>query len=183
MKNLKFLGFALNVATLSCGLSAAHAGPADLQFSQVVDDFVFGTLALSPVMASTVGYHKHRGEMLEDKLDDFSAAGIKSAIHLQRDIEERIAKLDPKALNPEQHADIGIMHDALRATRLDIEDVQSYRHNPTIYVELIGNALYTPYVLHYAPAEQRFKHIIHRLIAIPRLVRQAGQNLGDSPEV
>jgi len=183
MKNLKFLGFALSVATLSCGMSSAQAGPADLQFSQVVDDFVFGTLALSPVTASTVGYHKHHGEMLEDKLDDFSPAGIKASINLQRDIEERIAKLDAKALNPEQHADIDIMRDAIQATRLDIEDVQSYRHNPTIYVELIGNALYTPYVLHYAPAEQRFKHIIQRLSGIPDLVRQAEQNLVDSPEI
>jgi len=183
MKNLKFLGFALNVAILSCGLEPAQAGPADLQFSQVVDDFVFGTLALSPVTASTVGYHKHHGEMLEDKLDDFSAAGIKASINLQRDIEERIAKLDAKALNPEQHADIDIMRDAIQATRLDIEELQSYRHNPTIYVELIGNALYTPYVLHYAPAEQRFKHIIQRLIGIPDLVRQAEQNLVDSPDI
>ena len=59
-------------------MTAAQAAPADLQFSQVVDDFVFGSLALSPVTASTVGYHKHHGEMLEDELDDFSAAGIKA---------------------------------------------------------------------------------------------------------
>jgi len=183
MKNLKFLGFALIVAILGSAREPAQAGPADLQFSQVVDDFVFGTLALSPVTASAVGYHRHHGEMLEDKLDDFSAAGIKASLNLQRDIEERIAKLDPKALNPEQRADIEIMQDAIRATRLDVEDVQSYRHNPTIYVELVGNALYTPYVLHYAPADERFKHIIQRLIAIPTLVRRAEQNLGDSPEV
>ena len=75
------------------------------------------------------------------------------------------------------------MHDAIQATRLDIEEVQSYRHNPTIYVELIGNALYTPYVLHYAAADERFKHIIQRLIRIPELVRQAEQNLSDSPEI
>src|SRR5258708_12865799 len=101
MKNLKFLGFALNVAILSCALETAQAGPADLQFSQVVDDFVFGTLALSPVTASTVGYHKHHGEILEDKLDDFSAAGFNSSINFLRDIEERTPNLDPKALSPD----------------------------------------------------------------------------------
>src|ERR1700675_2344666 len=106
MKNLKFLGFALNVAILGCGLSLAQAGPADLQFNQVVDDFVFGTLALSPVTASTVGYHRHHGEMLEDQLDDFSATGIKAQIKLQLDIEARIDRLDAKALNSEQRADI-----------------------------------------------------------------------------
>ena len=183
MKNLRFLGFALGVAIWSFGVTSTRAAPADLQFSQVVDDFVFGSLALSPVTASTVGYHRHHGEMLEDQLDDFSAAGIKAQIKLQRDIEARIEKLDAKALNSEERADIEVMHDAIEATRLDIEEVQSYRHNPTIYVELIGNALYTPYVLHYAPAEERFKHIIQRLIRIPELVRQAEQNLIDSPEI
>ena len=183
MKNLKFLGFALGAAIWSFGVTSTRAAPADLQFSQVVDDFVFGSLALSPVTASTVGYHRHHGEMLEDQLDDFSAAGIKAQIKLQRDIEARIEKLDAKALNSEERADIEVMHDAIEATRLDIEEVQSYRHNPTIYVELIGNALYTPYVLHYAPAEERFKHIIQRLIRIPELVRQAEQNLSDSPEI
>ncbi len=183
MKNLRHLGFAFNVAILSCGLSLAQAEPGDQQFSRVVDDFVFGSLALSPVTASTVGYHKHHGEMLEDQLDDFSAAGIKASINLQRDIEARIEKLDPNVLNAEQRADIDIMRDAIQATRLDIEEVQSYRHNPTIYVELVGNALYTPYVLHYAAADERFKHIIQRLIRIPQLVRQGEQNLVDSPEI
>ena len=183
MKNLRHLGFALSMAIGAWGISVARATPADLQFSQVVDDFVFGTLALSPVTASTVGYHKHHGEMLEDKLDDFSAAGIKAQIKLQRDIETRIDKLDANAFNQEQRADIEVMRDAIGATRLDIEEVQSYRHNPTIYVELVGNALYTPYVLHYAPAEERFKHIIQRLIRIPQLVRQAEANLSDSPEI
>ena len=183
MKNLKFLGFALIVAICSLGVVPARAASADLQFNQVVDDFVFGTLALSPVTASTVGYHRHRGEMLEDQLDDFSAAGIKAQIKLQGDVEARIDRLDAKALNSEQRADIEVMRDAILATRLDIEEVQSYRHNPTIYVELIGNALYTPYVLHYAAADERFKHIITRLTQIPELVRQAEQNLIDSPEI
>jgi uncharacterized protein (DUF885 family) len=183
MKNLKFLGFALNLAICSFGVTVARAAPPDLKFNQVVDDFVFGTLALSPVTASTVGYHRHHGEILEDQLDDFSAAGIKAQIKLQRDIEARIDRLDAKALNSEQRADIEVMRDAIQATRLDIEEVQSYRHNPTIYVELIGNALYTPYVLHYAAADERFKHIIQRLTQIPELVRQAEQNLNDSPEI
>ena len=76
MKNLKYLSFALGVAIWSFGIAPARAAPADLQFNQVVDDFVFGSLALSPVTASTVGYHRHHGEMLEDQLDDFSEAGI-----------------------------------------------------------------------------------------------------------
>ena len=183
MKLTKLLKIALGAAALCGGALLAHGAPADLQFNQVVDDFVFGSLALSPVTASTVGYHRHHGDMLEDELDDFSAAGVKANLDLQRAIEARITKLDPKWLNSEQRADVDIMHDAILATRLDVEEIQSYRHNPTIYVELIGNALYTPYVLHWAPAAERYKHIIQRLIRIPELVRQAEQNLQDAPEI
>jgi uncharacterized protein (DUF885 family) len=183
MKLNKKLTVALAAAALSCGAPLARSAPADSQFNQIVDDYVFGSLALSPVTASTVGYHQHHGRVLEDELDDFSAAGIKANLTLQRDIEARLEKLDPKWLNPEQRADVDIIHDAILATRLDVEEMQSYRHNPTIYVELIGNALYTPYVLHYAPAAERYKHIVQRLIAIPELVRQAEQNLQDAPEV
>jgi uncharacterized protein (DUF885 family) len=183
MKNLKYLGSTLGVAVMIGCLQTARAAPADLQFTQVVDDFVFGTLALSPTAATGIGYHRHHGAMLDDQLEDFSPAGIKASLNLLRDIEVAIAKLDAKAFNAEQRADIDIMHDAIEATRLDVEEVQSYRHNPTMYVELIGNALYTPYVLHYAPAEERFKHIIKRLRLVPQLLRQAEENLQDSPEI
>src|ERR1700743_1740690 len=127
MRLNKSLTVALGAAALSCGALPGRAAPADSPFNQIVDDYVFGSLALSPVTASTVGYHKHQGQMLEDELDDFSAAGIKAQIKLQRDIEARMESLDAKTLSPEERADIEIMHDAISATRLDIEEVQSYR--------------------------------------------------------
>jgi uncharacterized protein (DUF885 family) len=91
--------------------------------------------------------------------------------------------LDGGSLDAEQRADVDIMRDALAATRLELEDIQSYRHNPTTYVELLGNGLYSPYVLQYAPAAERYRHIINRLTQVPELIRQAEANLQDSPEV
>ena len=46
-----------------------------------------------------------------------------------------------------------------------------------------SSALFSPYVLNYAPKEQRFGHIIKRLEKIPALFEQAKANLIDSPEV
>jgi uncharacterized protein (DUF885 family) len=50
-------------------------------------------------------------------------------------------------------------------------------------VELVGNALFPPFVLEYAPLDTRFGHIIQRLSRIPALMDQAKMNLLDSPEV
>src|ERR1700676_3409091 len=162
--------------------ATAHAASTD-PFEQLLDDFVLGTLALSPTYATGYGYHVHHGASLDDMLDDFSPAGIAASRSLLRDIETRIARLDTGALDAEQRADIDIMRDALGASALELDEIQSYRHNPTAYVELLGNGLYTPYVLHYAPATERYRHIINRLNRIPELIRQAEANLRDSPEV
>ena len=161
--------------------TAAKAGT-ESPFDQLVDDFVFGTLALSPTNATGVGYHLHHGASLDDMLDDFSPAGIAAARTLQSDIETRIARLDAASLDAQQRADIDIMHDALGASRLEFDEIQGYRHNPTTYVELLGNGLYSPYVLQYAPAPERYRHIINRMLKIPELIRQAEANLQDSPE-
>ena len=153
------------------------------QFERLVDDFIFGTLALSPTSATAAGYHEHHGTSLDDMLDDFSPAGIAASRNLVRDIEARIAKFDAASLDAEQRADIDIIRDALGASRLELDDIQGYRHNPTTYVELLGNALYSPYVLQYAPAPERYRHIINRLNKVPELVRQAEANLQDAPDV
>jgi uncharacterized protein (DUF885 family) len=50
-------------------------------------------------------------------------------------------------------------------------------------VELVGNGLYTPYVLQYAPTLDRYRHIINRMNQIPEFIRQAKANLQDSPDI
>jgi uncharacterized protein (DUF885 family) len=161
----------------------AGKGAAGTQFEQLVDDFVFGTLALSPTTATGVGYHVHRDAQLDDLWDDFSPAGIAASRTFLHDMEARIGRLDSAALDAEQRADIDIMHDALGASRLELDEIQGYQHNPTTYVEMVGNGLYTPYVLQYAPTLERYRHIINRMNQIPEFIRQAKANLQDSPDI
>src|SRR5271168_2007541 len=106
-------------AWLVCVLCAANVGAAptnakpatpDAVFEQLVDDFVLGTLALSPTNATGYGYHTHHGTSLDDMLDDFSPAGIAASRSLLHDIEARIARLDTGTLDAQQRADIDIMH-------------------------------------------------------------------------
>ena len=162
---------------------ASAAGAVAQRFDQLVDDFVYDTLALSPVSATGQGYHIHKGVNLDDELDDFSPQGMAAQRSLLDDIEARLSKFDAASLDAEQLADAEILRNAIGASRLELDEIQSFRHNPTVYVELVGNALYTPDVLHYAPAPERFRHIIARLKKVPALVRQAEANLNDSPAV
>ena len=84
---------------------------------------------------------------------------------------------------PESRADLQIMQNQVALALLDLEETQSYLHNPTLYVEMAGNALFTPLTLEYAPLPVRIRHIIARLQKLPLLLDQARTNLISSPAI
>jgi uncharacterized protein (DUF885 family) len=152
-------------------------------FSKLTEDFVYGSLALSPVSATQAGYHEHQGVRLDEKLDDFSPSGVDATRKFDAEFKDRLAAIDQQTLSAEERADYQIIQNAVDLSWLDLQQIQNYRHNPTTYVELVGNALFSPFVLEYAPVDVRFGHIIQRLARVPVLMDQAKMNLTDSPEV
>jgi uncharacterized protein (DUF885 family) len=159
--------------------AAAAAAAADA----VVNDFVYGSLALTPVAATAAGYHLHGQQRLDGLWDDYSAAGLAKARRFNEQLLRRLDALPGAALDAERSADLEIVRDNVNLNLLEYDRIRNYRHNPTVYVELVGNGLYNPYVLDYAPLEQRFQHIVHRLQGIPALMAQARANLLDAPAV
>jgi uncharacterized protein (DUF885 family) len=161
--------------------SDARRQPAD--FEKLTDDLLYGSLALSPVSATQAGYHTHNGVQLDEQLDDFSAAGIAAQRLFWEGLKMRIDALNSASLDKEQQADLDIMKNQITLAMLELDTIQSYKHNPTVYVELAGNALFPPYMLNYAPKEKRFQQITRRLEKFPALFEQAKANLTDAPEV
>jgi uncharacterized protein (DUF885 family) len=166
---------------MSCETKKPETASAD--FDKMVDDFVYGSLALSPIGAAATGYHMHNGVSMDEALDDYSPEAIAGEQKFFEDFNLRLGGLDQTKLDRDQTADVGIIKNAIGGSLLELQEIQSFRHNPTLYVELIGNALYTPFMLNYAPKEVRFGHIIKRLQRVPTLLDQAKANLVDSPEV
>ena len=153
------------------------------EFEKLTDDLLYGTLALSPVTATQTGYHEHNGMPLDEALDDYSQMGIERQKQFYEGIQSRVNALNATSLDKEQQADLEIMKNQLNLQLLELNTIQSFKHNPTIYVELAGNALFVPFILEYAPKDQRFRHIVMRLEKMPALFEQAKVNLVDAPEV
>ncbi len=146
-------------------------------------DFLHGALALSPVSATSTGLHEWNGVLLDNLLDDFSPAGLQKARIFFQQSRATAGVLAKKDSAAEAQADLEVIRLQCDSALLDLDRIQSYRHNPTGYVELIGNALYTPYVQNYAPLGTRFERIIERMQRIPGFLQQAKQNLADSPAI
>jgi uncharacterized protein (DUF885 family) len=164
--------------------SAPPPKPAAVSFDPIAGEFVYGTLALSPVSATGAGYHTHQSVRLDEQLDDYSAAGIEKQRQFYTSFRDRLGK-DVRAdeLSAEDRADFDIVSDQIALGLLELDRIQSYKHNPTLYVELLGNALFNPFVLEYAPQPERMRHIIARIEKIPAFLEQAKGNLISAPEI
>jgi uncharacterized protein (DUF885 family) len=107
-------------------------------FDKLTKEFVEGSLALSPVGATQAGYHVHKGVNLDESLDDFSDRGIEAQRQFYVDFHARFGALDAATLTAEQRADLEIMTDQISLGLLELDAIQNYRHNPTVYVELVS---------------------------------------------
>ena len=174
------------VLTIGLALLISSCSPEPLKekLSDLIEEFIYTSLSNSPVTATQVGYHKHGAIELDSQLDDFSPAALDKQRRWYQDLRLRLQRsVDPKSLTPEDRADLEIVHDQISLALLELQSIQNYRHNPTLYVELIGNALYSPFVLEYTDKSERYEHIIERLQAVPGFLQQARINLASAPEI
>lgn len=168
---------------LAAGCTSAPP-PKPAAFDAMAEEFVYGALALSPVSATGAGYHVHQGAKLDELLDDYSAGGIDKQRQFYAGFRDRLTRdLKADQFSPEDRADYDIVSDQISLGLLELDRIESYKHNPTVYVELIGNALFNPFVLEYAPQPERMGHIIARIEKIPALLEQAKQNLTAAPDI
>ena len=166
-------------AALLAGCGAKQSPALDMS-----EQFVYDMLALSPSSATSVGFHQHRGMRLDAMLDDVSKAGLDRQRRFFNDYKRRFDDVSRQPdLSAEDRADIELIRNQIELSLLELDTIQGWKHNPTTYVELIGNALYSPYVLDYAPKTRRFRDIVARIQKLPTVLEQARANLTDSPEV
>jgi len=182
---MRSLNPSLGIAALVAVMIASGCGPRRPEaFSQLAEEFVYGSLALSPVGATAAGYHEHKGVRLDEMLDDLSPAGIERQRNFYREFRRRLTTgVRAGDLPADDRADYDILADQIALGLLELDEIQNWRHNPTLYVELIGNALFLPHVLDYAPRPQRVRHIIARMEKIPAFLDQARKNLAGAPDI
>jgi uncharacterized protein (DUF885 family) len=173
---------ALLLVLLLFSTGCAQKTPAG-QFPALVEDFVYTTLAFSPVTASGQGLHKYKDQDFDSILDDLRPRTIQRQRQYYVDLHQKLAGFDKNSLSPEDRADYDIVDTQIGIALFDLDVAQTWRHSPQSYVELIGSALFNPLVLEYAPKADRFRHIIARMKEIPNFIEVARRQLRDVPPV
>ena len=175
---------ALIVLPLSVFLCASCARkPESGEFTKLSDEAVYKILSFSPVYASSQGLHKFNGQDFDRDLDQMGFRFLQVQRNYYVDLHKRLAQFDKDALSPEDRADYDILDYQIGLALFDTDVARSWQRSPQLYVELIGNALFNPFVLEYAPKDERFRHIVARLEKIPGFVDGARRQLRDVPPI
>lgn len=147
------------------------------KFAELSDQFIKEALVLSPSTASQAGYHKHSDKKtgktieLDAQLDEMSSVAITRQREFFADWQERFHKEAPlQSLGPEDAADWQLIEDQIGLQLLELDQIQNYKHNPTVAVELVGSSLFQPLTEDYAPKNVRLAHILSRVSQVPRLM-------------
>jgi len=169
---------------LSLVLFAVGCGKTPSQkLTALSEEFVYGSLAFSPSAATAAGLHQYQKQNFDEMLDDFGAQSLAKQRTFYEKFGDRLADLKTGELTPEDRADLTILQDQIALNLLDLTEIHSHLHSPQLYVETLGNALFAPYVLEYAPKPDRIRHIIARLQKVPLYLDQASTNLVSAPDV
>lgn len=143
-------------------------------FDRLAQETLDAILRIHPTRATAQGYHRY-----DDCLEDLSRDAVGSAIDIYRRHLARLQAVDAAALDLGRRVDQRLLLNELRSSLFDLEEVQSYRHDPTLYNDILGfSTLFLTLLPEEAPEwPERLHSLGRRLERFPRLLASARSNL------
>jgi hypothetical protein len=167
------------LATTAC-LTIAAACQADRSpsFAEFVDRYLDDFARRHPSIAAGNGLHQH-----DDRLDDFTAAGIaEEIVALKRDAGT-LAAFDTTALTPDERVDRTILAGIIDGWLLEQETLQNWKRNPMLYASALSDGVHNLMSMESDPAPVRMRRIISKLSQLPTLLDAARANLDNPPRL
>ncbi len=163
----------------AAALPEAAAGSGDAALMQLADqyfdDYYFPT---RPSDATAAGIHRY-----DDRLEDFSRAGLRQKIQALHAFERRIQAVDATLLSERVQGDRELLLSNIRSTLLDLETIRPWEKNPDIYTSALTNAAFVIMERDFAPVAVRLQALIARERAMPAALANARENLRDPPAI
>lgn len=164
------------LAVLLAGVLAASVpaprAAAATPFGDLTQTYVNELEARDPLFADSIGIHTY-----DDRLPDFSRRGHLSDMTWYRAWRAKVSAALASGLSLNDEVDAHALIDTIDQTLFEDGALNPYAHDPTLYTAAIGNGVYNLTGRHYAPIEERMRHVAPRMRAVPALVAAAKANL------
>src|ERR1051326_4431517 len=141
-----------------------------------VDDYFRALFEWNPSTATSIGFHEY-----DSKLEDLSAAAIQARIEKLKQLKTELTDVRQGNLSEADDIDAQLLDSQINGELLDLETLQTWRHNPMNYVGLPGSAIDSLMKRNFAPAAERLRSVTARLKAVPALMDQMKANIENPP--
>ena len=168
---------------ITLALIATVAGSPSLQsqspaFARFVDRYLDDFARRHPSIAAGNGIHDH-----DDRLDDFSAAGIAAEVKALEGDAAALRAFDPKTLTPDERVDQRILLGIIDGWLLEQQTLQNWRRNPMLYASALADGVHNLMTMTSDPAPVRMRRIISKLHQLPAFLNDAKVNVVNPPRL
>jgi uncharacterized protein (DUF885 family) len=151
---------------------APVAGSGDAAFDALEKSIIEDNNARHPSYATDLGFHE-----FDDKLEDFSAAGMQAEIAAADKFRQDLEAIKPQTLSLDRALDREYLIRQMMDTKLQLDTIRMWQKDPDFYSSGVTNAAYAIMKRDYAPADVRLKALIAREKLMPAALEQARKNL------
>lgn len=148
----------------------------DGEFETLSNEYLEEFLQMNPEWATLLGDHR-----FDDRLGDYSKAGIADSLAMEKRYLARLDALDPARLSTVNATDYAILRSRIEESIFSAEVLREFEWNPLLYN--VGGSIYGLLARDFAPEQERLRNLSQRLHSIPTVLAAARQNLVNPPRV
>jgi hypothetical protein len=161
------------------GILLSQQNPEDEKFKKALDGYFDALWKFYPTAGTLIGYHNH-----DNRLEDFSSKSIeKRHDALDGFNQEFVTKIDKMKLSPELQIEHELILNNLEFELLKHENLIPWEYNPVYYNQIFAKTVSSLMEGEFAPIGTRAKNAADRLKSLPKLIKQAKDNLKTPAEL
>jgi len=164
---------------MSIGFLLSEQNQEDSKFEKFIQTYLDEMWKHYPTAATLAGFHKY-----DDKLENLSDKNIEKRHEaLDGFNQEVVSKIDKFKLSPELQIEHGMIVDALDLELFNHEALIPWEYDPIFYNNIFSNCVRSLLTKEFAPLDTRAKNASERLKDLPKLIKQAKENLKTPPQI
>jgi hypothetical protein len=172
LRLLLLAALCLTTAPIACRQESAPT------FAEFVDRYLDDFARRHPSIAAGNGLHEH-----DDRLDDFTAAGIEQEIAALKRDAGTLAAFDTTSLTSDERVDRLILLGIIDGWLLEQETLQNWKRNPMLYASALSDGVHNLMAMESDPAPVRMRRIISKLGQVSTLLDAGRANLENPPKL
>jgi uncharacterized protein (DUF885 family) len=171
--------FIMVFALANSGMLHSQENQEDGKFQKLLTEYLDAMWKFYPTAATMAGYHKY-----DNKLEDLSQRNLeKRHDELDEFNQKLVADVDRLKMSPDGQIDHQIVIEYLDIDLVRHESLVPWAYNPQYYNEILKNCISGVLNSTAGSAEDRAKNAADRLKDLPKLLKQARENLQAPPQI